>query len=378
MTARPVSAYQRFFFELRSRESLCLVRLFTGLVLCVKLTHLYGLWRVERLSISLPHRRFPRPEDYLLEGFRLPVPGFEWLPAPSYQGYLWLENALLALAALVMLGLFTRVVVPALALLLSYWLLLSEWFYTHHMPTFVLVLWVLAFSRCDEHFSLDAARRGDAAVRPARVILPVRQLQLLVTAVYFQASFGAKMNAGWITGQVMADLEHAVVLNGYLAGGVLAVLPAKLLGFLTVVVETALVFGLWLPRARRWCIFAGVLLHAGIDMLMNVGTFSYQMFALYIAFVTPEGGRTRVALAPGVWARLLRALDWLGRFTLEAPRADRRLQVTLDDGRVLHELEALREVLTRTPLTFVPGCLLYLPVFRDVAVVLWPRGSADT
>ena len=47
--------YNRFFFALESRESLCLVRVCTGLALVMKLTHFYGLWRMDRLKVTLPY-----------------------------------------------------------------------------------------------------------------------------------------------------------------------------------------------------------------------------------------------------------------------------------------------------------------------------------
>jgi hypothetical protein len=43
----------------------------------------------------------------------------------------------------------------------------------------------------------------------------------------------------------------------------------------------------WNKRCRPWVLAAGVLLHLGIDLNIEIGIFSYAMLVMYVAFIAP-------------------------------------------------------------------------------------------
>ena len=55
----------------------------------------------------------------------------------------------------------------------------------------------------------------------------------------------------------------------------------------TMLVELALGVLVWNKRCRLWVLAAGVLLHLGIDLNIEIGIFSYAMLVLYVAWIAP-------------------------------------------------------------------------------------------
>jgi hypothetical protein len=44
---------------------------------------------------------------------------------------------------------------------------------------------------------------------------------------------------------------------------------------------------IWNTRARPWVLAAGVMLHLGIDLNIEIGIFSYAMLVMYVAWINP-------------------------------------------------------------------------------------------
>jgi hypothetical protein len=55
-----------------------------------------------------------------------------------------------------------------------------------------------------------------------------------------------------------------------------------------ILMQFALAFWLWFRPTRRWAILAGVMLHAGIRIVLNIPGFGEFMIATYIAFLAPD------------------------------------------------------------------------------------------
>ena len=53
-------------------------------------------------------------------------------------------------------------------------------------------------------------------------------------------------------------------------------------------IELAVGILVWFPRFRPWVLAAGVLMHMTIDLTVQIGIFSYAMFVLYLAWLSPE------------------------------------------------------------------------------------------
>ncbi|MCG8587185.1 MAG: DCC1-like thiol-disulfide oxidoreductase family protein [Pirellulales bacterium] len=399
--------WNRFWFAPASTQSLCLFRAFFGTVFFIKMIGLTNLQRLGHLAAEFPTHRFNHVRNFFIAEFRMPVPGTEWFPVPSFEWYQRLEVMLMFAAAFFAVGLFTRASGLFIAVVYLYFFLLSQFNYRHHIQVLVTVFLVLALSKCSDHYSIDAYLRGPAHPRPKRPILPVRLIQVMVTILYF-FSTSMKLNEGWFTGKVMYVYYH----QGSLAGDIVdwadslfmnaAWAPYhedfwRAVGFglawFTILVEGFLVLGLWFRRTRPWAIWFGFVLHLGIDMTMRVNSFSIQMWVLYILFIQPQSGRT-VVLYDGTcplcqrstrWCNLL---DWLRRVSwvnfrnleirgqvpyLSDEQLDAEMFVITPEGRVYSGYDAWRRLSLLFPLTFPLAFLLYIPPIPQIgrAVYSW-------
>jgi predicted DCC family thiol-disulfide oxidoreductase YuxK len=367
------------WFDLGSTQVLALLRIFVGLTFLQKLTGFHNFFSSFRWTVRLPRHAFSKTSSYYIDAFRLPVPGFEWLPAPSLQVYRGIEVALLILALCFIVGLFTRMVGPIMAVLWTYLFLLSQFNYSHHVFTFVLVLLVLGFSRCGDHYSLDAYLFGAGRTPPRRPVTSLRMIQVLVSVIYLFGAL-AKFSGGWMDGGFIEDMYRTNRMNGALAG-LAPMMGYAVLGSSTIIIETLLVFGLWVPRLRALSWWLGVALHLGIDTMMGVTTFSTQMMALYIAFIDPVAGR-HVVLYDGSCSLCVRCrraanlFDWFRRFTwldfrdpavmaavtcVTADQLEREMVVIDDTGQPHSGFAGWRAILSRMPLGFMVVWPLYLP-----------------
>lgn len=278
--------WDQFWFHERSTRPLCLLRIAFGLVFVLHCVMYGGIHNVSNMRFYFPRAHFDKPSKYFLDGYRLPVPGWDWLPVPTFSQFYVIDVALLVLGVLFTLGLAFRIVGPALALLYAYVFLLSQFFYHHHAMLLVLTLLVLGFSPAAQRYSLDAWLFSRGKARPDRSVLPIRLLQVTVSVLYF-FSFAAKLNEGWWTGQIIRVFDESGAISRDFGPWVLERFSPPFLSRFTLLAEGFLVLGLWLPRVRWAAIALGVALHLGIDMLMAVRTFSLQMLALYILFMIP-------------------------------------------------------------------------------------------
>ncbi len=354
------AAWDRLWFSPAPTETLGLVRLFVGLTLVMKFT---GVWGMHRgwgaLKPRLPFH------DGLQHGpFRLPVPGFDWLPPMTAASQRSWDALALVLAVLLTVGLGTRVVSAALALLLLYALLESQFNYLHHVNVYVWVVCIFAISPVGEHYSLDAAlRRLWARARgrtPRTTVHPIlyqRMLQVFLSVLYLTTTIG-KLTPDWFDGSIFGALAQGGFLKGPFKATLLGLFPPMFMAWWTLFAEGLLSVGLWHPRSRRVTAWCGVALHLGIDAMMNVTTFSYLMISLYLSFAAPATGQTSLSVDPSrPLARglglLVRGLDWAQRLRVEA--APGPMRVRSPEGEVLVGVHALGRVIGLLPLTFMAG-----------------------
>jgi predicted DCC family thiol-disulfide oxidoreductase YuxK len=386
-----VSAWTRFWFAPADTHGLCLLRLFLGGVLLMRQTRMYGLHRIDRFTAYIPRYEHSESSIYDLD-FTMPWPGLGWVPSPNLWIYNRLDELLLFLALLMTVGLFTRFVVPLVAAIFIWILAASQVNYYHHFWLFTLLFTILAFSHCGERYSLDAYLRGPDAPRPKRPILPVRLIQVLVSLLYL-FTFLAKMNSGWYSGEIMRIFDESGSIRGPFAPLFLNTLGYQGLSVSTLAAEGFLVFGFWIPRLRMVAIAVGVLLHLGIDAMMAVRTFSFQMWVVYIVFTHPSAGAT-IVLYDGRCGlcrrsrRIANLLDWLRRFswldfrepevgalvpTAEREELERHMLVVTPDGRVHRGFDGWRRMMARCPATFLFSGLLWLPGVAQLGRVIYRR-----
>jgi hypothetical protein len=192
----------------------------------------------------------------------------------------------------------------------------------------------LMLGPCGAAYSLDARRamkkRGGTPAAPVVVAWTQRLIQLQVTCVYLATSL-LKVNGGtWLDGTAM----HFVLTNrevGRFDFSFLVEYPVivNVLTYGGLAIELSLAFFLWVKRARPWVILAGLTLHFGILLIINIPIFGELTTAGYLVF-----------LSPGEWDWLCRRLDVRGWFA--------GLRTKLRDGRyrlpVANPLGAAAEV----------------------------------
>lgn len=375
------SRWHNFWYQSCSHESLGLLRLYTGIALFLKHIGIWGLYRINEIRAQFPIYNFSSEEQYSLNAFYMPVPGFEWLPVPSYELYcIMFDAGIMFLALFLAAGLFTRLVSILLAFLYLYWTLLSQFFYYHHAITFLVTLLILAGSNCGRSYSLDAYLAGPERKKTTGSIFPIRQLQIFISILYF-FSFLAKCNSGWWSGTVPGSMYDLGSIKGIWSGIIFKYISFQFVGISTILIEAFLIFGLWFRLTRPLALFLGVFFHLAIDATMGVVTFSYQMLALYLVFLCPQSKATVLYLPDSVknqrYCRILNLLDWLRRLELRLISSDQKKnypefsqtengsQLTLllktPEGEILQGRKALAELLYRLPLTFPLGCFLKLP-----------------
>lgn len=367
-------AWNRYWFAPVPLQTLGLVRIFVTLTFLLKLVGTWGLWK----GWEGVRFRWPSRHSFAYGEFVNAVPGFEWLPVPTVAQFRTGEEVVLYASLLFCVGLFTRVSGAVVAGGLLWFLLGSQWNYLHHVNVYTWVFLLLALAPSGDHFSLDAVlrrwwakRRGRTHTPPLRPILWQRIFVVFLSILY-AATTAAKLGPGWFEGQVMEMMVNRGWTKGY-SDLIVLVMTPKMLAWWTIFAEGMLAFGLLFPRTRRLAAWCGFALHLGIDLMMNVTTFSYLMVSLYLTAGSPRTGETVVRVDPTqrghrLAAGLVRAVDWCGRTTVRRDGTG-PVSVTLPSGTVHTGRRAVLSVLARSPLTY----LLAHPL--DAAAGAWTRWS---
>lgn len=323
------SSWTRFWFARAPSDTLALVRLFLGLSCVLRFTGLYGFANRAvqgKLGFGLPIHRFSAG-SWRFDDVHVPL--VDGVPGLTLAQYHSLEAAALVLGALFCLGAGARVVGPLLGVVLLWMQVFDQAAFKHHLFTLGIACLVVGLGPCSDRFSLDALvlQRFKHVARGPRLrsVLPLRMLQTLVSAVYLFSTV-AKVNASWLEGflfrwTVEKSPAPPETLLGILQRGPLAGPWYIALSWGTLVIEAFLVFGFWHPRLRPWALAVGYVLHASIELTLDVGSYSSTMLALYVAFLWPQARSTIVRFDPGRAssrraALVVRLLDWGARFTV--------------------------------------------------------------
>lgn len=382
MTSALLDRFDRFWFARAPSDRLAVVRIFLGLSCVIRSTGLYGLGPrivLDKLAVGLPiHRyssgswRFDDVQVKLVDAF----------PTLTLEQYHTLEAAALWLGVLFMLGVGARVTGPLLGVVLLATQLFDQAAFKHNIFTLGLAILVVGLSPCSDRFSVDAALSLRGRRSTVRSVLPVRMLQVMVSAVYL-FSFKAKLNSSWTTGYLFeftyTHLGGAdMAVNRWLYDA--HVLPLLWLAssWGTLVVELFLVFGFWRRRFLPYAIAAGVVMHAVIDLSLDVGSFSSTMIALYCAFL-PASARTRlVRVRSRAQALVVRALDWAAHFDVVVAPSTKAIAVLDRDGAVVVDgRAAFWHVVERLPLAMVFGVARRAVVDVRGVVQKWRKRSAS-
>jgi Vitamin K-dependent gamma-carboxylase len=141
-------------------------------------------------------------------------------------------------------------------------------------------------------FSLDARRRGTA--EPAyHPIWSLRLIQIQVSAMYLGAVWSKLDGTAWRDGTAAVYATGLPDLVRFPAFDLLgrSTLAAHAATYGTMLMEAALVVGLWHRRTRVYALAAGITFHLAIDLSIRVGFFTLAVFTAYLSFADP--GRVR-------------------------------------------------------------------------------------
>ena len=284
------------------------------------------------------------------------LPYADWyphLPRGLYVALLW---ATAAAGFLVSLGLVTRLAAWACAGGVAYNLFLSQTHF-HHNRAFLLILLVGVAV-----LPVGAALSCDRLLRTPRLLsrgggrrLAFAVLRLEIALVYLASGLSKLLDPDWWGGTVT---RLRVVAGADRLGAV----PDRIVDLLldpgfhawaakaVVLTEVFIGAGLLWRRTRLAAVWMAIPFHLAIEATAAVQVFSWAALAALVVWVTPQSHDRAVAL-PRLWqVRVVRGLDWTGRFAVS--QHDGVATVTDRDGTVRRGARAWRWVATRLPLTF--------------------------
>ena len=295
------------------------------------------------------------------DAFHEPYAGwYPQLPETVYVGVL----AAGAVAAVAMsLGLLTRVATTATFAVVTYNLLLSTTHFHNNRALLAIVLGLLAVARCGRELSVDSwlgARRGRPRRSRSAPAWPLWLLRFECAAVYGASGLSKLLDPDWWGGtvtwqRVVQSREDLQALH--LPDWAVTALTDR--GFHTgaakviVLTELFIAIGLWRRGSRYAAVWVAVVFHLAIELSASVQVFSLLAISLLVVWAVPSTRERVVRVDPARrrFVTLVRRLDWLARFRVEAGSSGSQLEVVDRDGVTLRGGAAVALVLSRLPLT---------------------------
>ena len=308
-------------------------------------------------------------DSLLVEG-TVRARAWAWVPAFDRHSMVYFVGVWLLCSLFFTAGLFTRLSGTLLAACIAYHLLADQNLFWSHIYFLGLLVVLLTVGNSGACFSLDWVRRG----RPRQSVprWPLTLLKLQVSAIYFFTAIG-KMNAYFLSGEVLGE---AFRLPAFLESAALL----QALSVATIGLELFLALALWSRRWQRAAFALGLVFHTLVLVLIGLYgglvVFGVIILAPYLLFLRYESDARWVVWDEGgafsrVAAAGLGRLDWLGALRWEASRAVEGDSLELHGGgAVLRGFDALREILSVLPVSFLWAPLLGLPGLR------WLGGAA--
>ncbi|MBX3155067.1 MAG: HTTM domain-containing protein [Deltaproteobacteria bacterium] len=248
---------------------------------------------------------------YLEPRWFFSYPGFEWVRPWPGDGMYVHYGVLAALALMIALGAWYRIVVPLFTLGFLYTQLIDVTNYLNHHYLVVLLGGLLAFLPANAMWSVDARRRPELR----RATVPAWMVWLLrfqVGVVYCFAGL-AKLKLDWLGYGQPLNLWLAARSEMPLVGRFFEqpwfALVMSWAGFLF---DSTIVVWLSWPRTRLFAYGAVLVFHSITGILLNIGMFPIIMSSSALIFFSPSWPRrlpwlgARVGAAPADTARLPR------------------------------------------------------------------------
>ena len=304
--------------------------------------------------------------DGVVYSDRFYLPYADWYPEAGRTLYVWLLVAAGVAAVAMSIGLLTRVATAYSAGFVAYNMFLSKTHFAHNRAFLVILLVTVAIVPVGRHYSVDEwiRRRRHPGVRPATEapLWPLWLVRFEVVAVYCASATSKLVDPDWWGGLMLQrraiDQRTSAIDEGapvwfmdLLADGTFQWWFSKV----AVLTEFVIALGFLHRRTRLLAIWIAIPFHVSIQIGARVQVFSWAALAALVIWVTPKV-RDRVLVLPHGHAleRVVRRLDWFGRFELQLGDTVRLIDRPDDDGRRVIRVgaDATWTVLSRLPVTF--------------------------
>jgi len=274
--------WQAFWFRPEPMYTLGLVRMAFG-----ALAVLWTLWLLPILHDMLgPDGVAPNPHQPAIPGnwsvFEI------WT---SNQAVLIGWAVLLVSAIALTFGWHSRVAAVLVFVLIVSFLHRDTWVFNAGDSVVRIVALFIALSPCGTALSLDQRRRtGSFWSAQSRPIWPVRLMQVQLSIIYLSSVQIKLTGETWPQGTAVSYALRLVDMQrlpspDWLTTNALIMNVATWAALAT---ELAIGVLVWNRRLRPWVLAAGVVMHLMIDIGIIIGIFSYAMFVLYLAWVSPD------------------------------------------------------------------------------------------
>lgn len=289
-----IKTWRKFWFEPGDSLSVCIFRIFYGLLILQSLLiHLgdhfldwYGPRSIVNINTVIAHFWHNEPHFDLL----LLFPQTE----ANFQIFYW---CLTATALALTLGFCSRY---AAALV---WLSLVSMH--HHDPYNINggdaflrgVGLFLALSPCGDYLSIDAvinkARLGADYKVTAKAPWAQRMIQMQLALVYWQTFCCKIVGPQWLDGTAVYYATRLDDMMRFPAGWLTDnMFLLKALNWYTLLIEFCGWNLIWFKETRYYVLFGLLALHLGIDYVINLPVFEWAFIATLITFVEPQDLRS--------------------------------------------------------------------------------------
>jgi hypothetical protein len=279
-------SWNEFFFKPQPPTSICLFRIFYGLIVIADLL----LIRPEWLMWYGPHSIASfSTMNALYHGPNMGL--FQILPQTDFaiNAFFWV---FLLFAVMLTAGYMSRFAAVAVYVCLSS-IQMRNGYILNSGDTLMLVCgFFLMFAPTGAMFSVDhwlRVRRG-AADNSVPMCSPwaQRMLQIQTAVVYFSTFWWKSIGTLWVNGTAV---YYALRLEDFRRFPIPALHNMYLIRTLTwstLVVEFSLGVLIWFKETRYPVLIAGICLHIGIEYAMNIPLFEWMAVATYVNFIYPE------------------------------------------------------------------------------------------
>lgn len=274
-------AWDRFFFEEVSSANAAALRIAYGLVLTA--------WAV---SIAPDVLTFFSDEGVLPTH---PERSFRWSLLdlfPSDAAIVALTVLLITAGILLILGVLPRIATAVALVVLISFLYRNFWITNSGDLLLRNLAFLLLFVPTGLALTLPRwLREGpDSLEFPKHEIWPLRLIQIQISLGYFFSAWEKLPGETWIDGTAVSYALRIDDLVRFQAPALVTdqAILVNLITYGTLLLELALAILIWNRRLRPWLLLAGVGMHLGIDLFLEVGFFSYLLLVAYLAFVPPD------------------------------------------------------------------------------------------